>query len=134
MIKELPKSNSFFVSITLICQTPSAKKGGTDDVRHLFIVYLIGGIRRHVTIRVSLCVIPHNGNSVLGKPGVVTTADGLVPCTIIGDEGEATQFHILFKPIAESGMRGRIEIGYMLGIVDRSATDHIKVHIGRNMR
>ena len=121
-------------SIVFVCQAPGTKEGGTDDVRHLFIVYLIGGIRRHVTIGVSLGVIPYNRNSVLGKPGIVATADGLVPCTIIGDKGEAAQFHILFKPIAESGMRGRIEIGYMLGIIDRSTAYHIKVHIGRNLR
>ena len=122
------------LSISLIRQAPGTQEGSTRDIKHLFIVNPVGRVRWAVIIGVPLGMVPHDGDSVLGKPGVVAAADGLVPCTIIGDEGEAAQFHILFKPIAESGMRGRIEIGYMLGIVDRSATNHIKVHIGRNMR
>ena len=55
-------------------------------------------------IGVSLGMIPYNGDSILGKIGIVATAYGIVPRTIIRNKGEAIYCHIIFQPIAKNRM------------------------------
>ena len=121
-------------SITFICKPPGAQKGSAGDVGHLFIINLVGRVRRAMIVGVSLGVIPHNGYSVFCEISIVAAACGVVPRTVIGDKGETAHLHILFQPIAEERIRGSVEIGEMLGVIYRATAYHIKVDIGRNMR
>ena len=72
------------LSILLVGKPPGTQEGSTRNVDQLFIVNPVGRVRWAVIIGVPLGMVPHDGDSVLGKPGIVTATGGVVPRTVIG--------------------------------------------------
>ena len=85
-------------------------------------------------IAVSLSVIPYYGYAGTGEEGIVATTRRVIPRTVIGGKEEIITFVILFQPIAVLGLGSSLDLCQMRWILVGSTTDHIKIHIGRNIR
>ena len=87
-------------------------------------------VRWLMIVGMTVGMIPDNRNAGQGERGIVTSAHRIVPRTVVGLQLQVVTGDILFKPIAESGMGGCVEVDHMLRLFRLVVTSyHVKVEI-----
>ena len=75
-------------------------------------------------------VIPDDGDAGTGERGIVTSAHGVVPGTVVGLQLQSVAGDVPFQPFAEGRMGGCVEVDYVLRLFGLVVTPyHVEVEI-----
>ena len=87
-------------------------------------------VRRLVIIRMSVSVIPDDGNVVYGKRSIVASSHRTVPRAVIRLQFQPVTGNVILEPLAQCRMCFRIEIHHVLGLFRPIVpANHIKIQI-----
>jgi len=75
-------------------------------------------------------VIPDDGDAGTGERGIVASAHGVVPGTVVGLQLQSVAGDVPFQPFAEGRMGSCVEVDYVLRLFGLVVTPyHVEVEI-----